>query len=138
MSNENNSNLFKVTGINSILTIYIEITFQYVMDDGGAVMLLSSTNLNFLVNLLSILIPNIMWTLTCSYSGIFFFSRSIQVKHCQHYVIQYVHLLFLLQYPWSKRQSPIFFQYKRLILLSWVILYQTYVSYASTFILPLK
>ena len=42
------------------------------MDDGGAVVWSSATNIDFLVNFLSILISNIIWTLTFSYSVLTF------------------------------------------------------------------
>ena len=49
---------------NAIITLSLDITLEYVIDDGGDVVWPSTTNLEFLVNFSSILISNIMCTLT--------------------------------------------------------------------------
>ena len=72
ISHANICKLFKDANRNSILTLSLDTTLQYVIDDGGAVLWLSATNLAFLVNFPYILISNIMCTLTCSYPGLIF------------------------------------------------------------------
>ena len=63
ISHEDISNSFKDAIINEILTLSLGKTLDYVIDDGGAVVWTSATNIEFLVNFPSILISNIMCTL---------------------------------------------------------------------------
>ena len=72
ISHSNISKSFKDASRDIILTLYLETTLEYVIDDGGAVVWPLDTNLAFLVNSPSILISNTMCTLTCSYPGLIF------------------------------------------------------------------
>ena len=60
ISHENIFKSFKDASRNAILTLSLDTTLEYVIDDGGAVVWPSATNLDFLVNYPSILISNIM------------------------------------------------------------------------------
>ena len=65
MSHANRSKSFKDARRNGILTISLDTTIEYVIDDGAAAMWSSSTNIYFLVKFTSILMSNIMYTLMC-------------------------------------------------------------------------
>ena len=66
------SKSFKDASRNEILMISMDTTFEYLIDDGGAVVWPSDTNIYFLLNFPFILMSNIMCTLMCSYPGLLF------------------------------------------------------------------
>ena len=72
ISYENIFKSFEDASINVILTLSLDTTLEYVIDDGSYVVLPSVTNLAFLVNFPSILISDIMCTLMFSYPGLIF------------------------------------------------------------------
>ena len=57
ISHANISKSFKDASRNAILTLSLDTTLEYVIDDGGAVVCLLATNLASLVKFPSILIP---------------------------------------------------------------------------------
>ena len=69
ISHANVSKLFEDASRSSILTLSLDTKLDYVIDDGGAVVWLSAKSITFILNFPSILISNIMCTLTCLYPG---------------------------------------------------------------------
>ena len=70
ISHANIYNSFKEASRNAILTLSLDTTLEYVIDDDGSGVWPLATNLTFLVNFPFILILYIMCTLTCSYPGL--------------------------------------------------------------------
>ena len=68
----NISKSFKDAGRNEILKISLDTTLEYVIDDGGAIVWPSDTNVYFLLNFTSIFMSNIMCTMKLSYPGLIF------------------------------------------------------------------
>ena len=92
ISYENIFKSFEDASINVILTLSLDTTLEYVIDDGSYVVLPSVTNLAFLVNFPSILISDIMCTLMFSYPGLIFhflFSSVVEWFHPQMIKINY-------------------------------------------------
>ena len=129
---------FKDSSRNEILTLSLNITFEYVIYDGGAVVYPSATNIAFIVNFPSILMSNIMCKFMCSYPVLILHSSFHWVQRRQVSQIIYGFLPYLLKFPWSKSQSPIDCQYHMPILLHSVLVSQTYVMCANARILPWK
>ena len=126
------SKSFKDASINSIRTLSLDTKFEYLINDGSAVVWPSATNISYLVNFPYILLSNIMCALTWSYTRLTFFPP----YHRQASQMKYGSLSSLLQYPWSKIQSLIAYQYHILLLLYCGLIYQTYVMWVNTYILP--
>ena len=74
MLHENIPKSFKDASRNAILTIYLDTTLQFEIYDGGAVVWTSATNIDFLVNFPSILMPDIVFKLAFLYPGLLFLS----------------------------------------------------------------
>ena len=72
LSHANIYKSFKGASRNIILMFYLDTTFEYVIDNGGAVVWPLATNLDCLLNSPSILMSNIMFTLRYLYPGIIF------------------------------------------------------------------
>ena len=66
MKRANIYKLFKDASRNKIITLSLDTTLEYIIDDGGTVVLPSATNIYLIVNFPSILMSNSMFTFTCS------------------------------------------------------------------------